>query len=73
MNFYEAYNRLKAGLPVKLLIYMGGCIAQWIAYLLLVQQPRVRFSAFPRFLDVAMIYQQRALLRQWTVQKELNS
>ena len=25
------------------------------------------------FLDVAVIYQQRALLRQWTVQKELNS
>ena len=27
----------------------GGRIAQWIAYLLLAQRPRVRFSAFPRF------------------------
>ena len=27
----------------------GGRIAQWIAYLLLTPQPRVRNSAFPRF------------------------
>ena len=49
----------------------GGRISQWIAYLLLAQQLRVRFSAFPRFrkiLDVVEIYRQRALLRQWTVQ-----
>ena len=57
----------------------GGRIAQWIAYLLLAQRPRVQFSAFPRFfqglflslgiiLDVVEIYRRHALLRQWTVQ-----
>ena len=42
---------------------LGGRVAQWIAYLLFTQRPRVRFSAFPRFfseiLDVIEIYRQR--------------
>ena len=30
---------------------VAGGIAQWIALSLCTQQPRVRFSAFPRFID----------------------
>ena len=29
--------------------FMGGRIAQWVAFSLPTQQPRVRFSAFPKF------------------------
>ena len=38
----------------------GGRIAQWIAFLLLTQLPRVRFSEFPSFFrDVTEIFRRR--------------
>ena len=53
---------------------LGGCIAQWIAFLLLTQQPRVWFSAFPRFfrnfLMLLRFINSSALLRAWTVQNK---
>ena len=57
----------------------GGRIAQWIAFLLLTQQPRVRLSAYPGrifslefFLGVDEFNQwDFALLIQWAGQKSL--
>ena len=53
---------------------LGGCIAQWIAFLLLTQRPRVWFSAFPRFfrnfLMLLRFINSSALLRAWTVQNK---
>ena len=48
--------------------------AQWVAFLLLTQRPRVWFLAFPRFvrnfLMLLRFIHSSALLRAWTVQKK---
>ena len=49
-----AWNQNVGKMSMKLENYLGGRIAQWIAYLLLTQWPRVRFSAFPRFFQILM-------------------
>ena len=54
-------------------MYLGGRIAQWIAYFLLAQQPVIdswhsQDFLIQKILDFVEIYSQRALLIQWTVQ-----
>ena len=44
----------------KEILLRGGCIAE-VAFLLLTQQPRVRFSAFLNFFDVPEIYRRHWL------------